>query len=45
MRSNNGSPVTKWNDPVSPDKKYFYRISAIDETGLESVPSDLQSTE
>ena len=40
----NGIPVTEWNDLVTP-KKYFYRISAVDNTGLESVPSDFRSTD
>lgn len=41
----NGNPVTKWNDLDFQNKKYFYRISAVDNTGLESLPSDFQSTD
>lgn len=39
----NGSPVTGWIDPgVNKNQKYYYRISAVDNTGLESVPSNVQ---
>ncbi|MGA9291638.1 MAG: hypothetical protein WBV81_03555 [Ignavibacteriaceae bacterium] len=34
-----GDAVTKWNESVSQNKKYFYRVSAVDNSGLESVPS------
>lgn len=37
----NGNAVTEWNDLVQ-NKKYFYRISAVDNTGQESVPTDFQ---
>ena len=38
----NGNPVTKWSDSAFQNKNFFYRISAIDKTGLESVPSEFQ---
>ncbi len=42
----NGDPITKWSDAgLNQNKKYFYRITAVDNKGLESVPSDFQSSE
>lgn len=41
-----GSPVTKWNDSYAiKNKKYIYRVTAVDNTRLESVPSNSKSTE
>ena len=41
-----GKPNTKWKDTkIDKTKKYFYRITAIDNTGLESVPSDFYLVE
>ena len=37
----NGNAITEWNDQVQ-NKKYFYRISAVDNTGQESVPTNFQ---
>ncbi len=42
----NGNPTTEWIDlGVNKNRKYYYRISAVDNTGLESVPSNYQLTE
>ena len=40
--SKNGNPATGWIDPaVNKKQKYYYRISAVDNTGLESLGSDI----
>ena len=44
--SEDGNPVNKWVDfNADKNKNYIYRITAVDNTGLESVPSESQSTE
>jgi hypothetical protein len=40
----NGNPVTEFKDSkVNQNKKYFYKITAVDSTGLESIASEISS--
>ena len=43
---NNGNPITEWKDlNLDRKQKYLYRVTAVDNSGLESVPSDFYLVE